>query len=229
MKCLVTSDHVFIDGEAKSGQRRRHQRSSHASTTHEVDRAVKCAVFAAIAVHQGIRRDTVQHLPALPRLLVRLHGGILLIRGHHMHPPQHVLHLWRFHGKCPCLVRYASACGSLHFSLKITPRRMNPLSVIQGDSDIEPCQALDYYPNATIAKYGLVVSNAGDADRVAKIKMEVHARGTVATSINADPLRNFIGGKASDDESASRTQDHVISIVGWGVEDGKEHWIIRNR
>jgi hypothetical protein len=49
MKCFVASDHVFIDGGAKSGQRRRHQRSSHASTTHGVDRAVKCAVFAAIA------------------------------------------------------------------------------------------------------------------------------------------------------------------------------------
>jgi len=63
--------------------------------------------------------------------------------------------------------------------------------------------------------------------------MEVYARGPVAANINAQPLRNFMGGKVFDDDAASRETSHVVSIVGWGVENndeerGKEYWILRN-
>eukprot|EP00571_Detonula_confervacea_P014810 CAMPEP_0172300954 /NCGR_PEP_ID=MMETSP1058-20130122/2948_1 /TAXON_ID=83371 /ORGANISM="Detonula confervacea, Strain CCMP 353" /LENGTH=355 /DNA_ID=CAMNT_0013010915 /DNA_START=12 /DNA_END=1079 /DNA_ORIENTATION=- len=89
------------------------------------------------------------------------------------------------------------------------------------------CQPLNYYPNATVAEYGEI--NAEDnAERVTKIKMEIHARGPVSASINANPLQSFLGGKVFDDKEVGRGPDHVTSIVGWGVEDGKEHWIIRN-
>jgi len=89
------------------------------------------------------------------------------------------------------------------------------------------CQALDYFPNATIAEYGEILERDND-ERVKKIKMEIHARGPVAATINATPLHNFLGGRAFDDEEASRASTHIVSIVGWGVDDGKEHWIIRN-
>ena len=67
-----------------------------------------------VPVHQGIRRDTVRHVPALPRLLVRLRRGILPIRGHHVHPPQHVSHLRRFYGKCLLSRTLLPRAGSLH-------------------------------------------------------------------------------------------------------------------
>mmetsp|Transcript_3793 Transcript_3793/g.9694 ORF Transcript_3793/g.9694 Transcript_3793/m.9694 type:complete len:354 (+) Transcript_3793:81-1142(+) len=89
------------------------------------------------------------------------------------------------------------------------------------------CKALNYYPNATVAEYGEIIEH-DNAERVKKIKMEVHARGPVSASINGLPLRDFMGGKVFDDEGASHSPDHVVSIVGWGVEDEKEHWIIRN-
>jgi len=89
------------------------------------------------------------------------------------------------------------------------------------------CQPLNYYPNATVAEYGHITGN-DNADRVNKIKMELHARGPVAATINATPLIKFLGGKVFDDASADKGPDHIVSIVGWGVEDGKEHWIIRN-
>ncbi|KAL7442107.1 hypothetical protein ACHAXH_006643 [Discostella pseudostelligera] len=94
------------------------------------------------------------------------------------------------------------------------------------------CKALKYYPNATVAEYGILNHNTtkDSADRVNKIKMEIYARGPVAANINGKPLHDFMGGKIYDDDTASRDTTHVISIVGWGVEeeDGKEYWIIRN-
>lgn len=88
------------------------------------------------------------------------------------------------------------------------------------------CEALPYYPNATVAEYGQIRGN-DNADRVKNIKMEIHARGPVSASINANPLVKFMGG-VFDDKTASQGPDHVVSIVGWEVKDDKEHWIIRN-
>lgn len=53
------------------------------------------------------------------------------------------------------------------------------------------CQPLNYYPNVTVAEYGEILKEGSetDEDRVFKIKSEVHARGPVACSINANPMR----------------------------------------
>ena len=88
------------------------------------------------------------------------------------------------------------------------------------------CIALDYYPNATVAEYGTINSN-DDAERVNMIKKELHARGPVACTVNANPLRDYAGG-VFDDSAAGTRPDHIVSITGWGVEDGKEFWHVRN-
>jgi cathepsin X len=100
--------------------------------------------------------------------------------------------------------------------------------------DFGHCVELDYFPNATVAEYGVVSDGFFDMlespkKRVHKIKAEIYARGPVATLINADPLRYYEGG-ILDDDSASTSPDHVVSIVGFGKDDdtGKEYWIIRN-
>lgn len=90
------------------------------------------------------------------------------------------------------------------------------------------CRALDYYPNATVAEYGEIIEHHDNAARVKKIKAELYARGPVSAGINAIPLEGFLGGEVFDDESALQQPDHVVSIVGYGVEDGKEFWIVRN-
>jgi len=90
------------------------------------------------------------------------------------------------------------------------------------------CRALDYYPNATIAEYGKIFANT-DAERVRKIKSEIHARGPVSASVNAIPLVDFLGGEVFNDDSAGRAPDHVVAIVGWGVdENDTEFWHVRN-
>jgi len=108
------------------------------------------------------------------------------------------------------------------------------------------CVELDYFPNATVAEWGEVGDGENNPfhifeDYVKKthmIKAEIFARGPVAATINADPLRNypmkddntFWEGGVLDDDSASTQTNHIISITGWGKDDksGKDYWIIRN-
>ncbi|KAL7438382.1 hypothetical protein ACHAXH_007602 [Discostella pseudostelligera] len=96
------------------------------------------------------------------------------------------------------------------------------------------CVELDYFPNATVAEYGEIGGMFDDlfgnaADRAHKIKAEIYARGPVATTINADPLRDYEGG-ILDDESASTSTNHIVSIVGFGKDPdtNQDYWIIRN-
>ena len=105
----------------------------------------------------------------------------------------------------------------------------------QGFSDSGgECVELDYFPNATIAEYGEIGGGffslfEDQAAQVHKIKAEIHQRGPVAATVNADPLRDYEGG-ILDDEDASTASNHIVSIVGFGKEEGtgKEYWIIRN-
>jgi cathepsin X len=96
------------------------------------------------------------------------------------------------------------------------------------------CVELDYFPNATVAEYGEVGDGIMDmfedqATKAHKIKAEIYARGPVATTINANPLRDYEGG-ILDDETASTSTNHIVSITGFGKdpETGKDYWIIRN-
>ena len=58
------------------------------------------------------------------------------------------------------------------------------------------------------------------------IMMEIYCHGPVAAGINANPIVDYVSGVVQD---ASRDSiDHVVSIVGWGVEKGIKYWIVRN-
>lgn len=85
------------------------------------------------------------------------------------------------------------------------------------------CSEIDYFPNATIAEYGVIHRD------VDKIKTEIYARGPVAATVNAIPIQNYKGGIFSD-ESHSTQADHIVAIVGWGLDEGTgaQYWIVRN-
>jgi len=91
------------------------------------------------------------------------------------------------------------------------------------------CTEIDTFPNATIQEYGTY--NIFSTDRVHKIKAEIFARGPVAAVVNAEPLVSYRGGVVKDDSILHKMPNHVVSIVGWGKEDGDdgtEYWIVRN-
>ena len=76
---------------------------------------------------------------------------------------------------------------------------------------------------AEYGSYGMFAS-----DKVHKIKAEIYARGPVAAGVNAEPILDYDGGIVQDDNILHKMINHVVSIVGWGVEDDTEYWIVRN-
>lgn len=86
------------------------------------------------------------------------------------------------------------------------------------------CSEIDHFPNATIAEYGRIHND------VHAIKAEIFNRGPVATAINAEPIINYKGGIVSDHKFMDRMTNHIVSIVGWGMEEdtGMQYWIVRN-
>ena len=92
------------------------------------------------------------------------------------------------------------------------------------------CVEIDYFPNATVAEYGLIDFDQNDLDgTVHKIMSEIFARGPVAATINAEPIVKYAGGIYTDDSHSTQT-NHIVAIVGWGTdeENGTKFWIVRN-
>lgn len=92
------------------------------------------------------------------------------------------------------------------------------------------CVEIDYFPNATVAEYGLIDYDDDDIEGTChKIMAEIYARGPVAATINAEPIVKYGGGIFTDD-SHSQSTNHIVSIVGWGTDpdSGTKYWIVRN-
>lgn len=92
------------------------------------------------------------------------------------------------------------------------------------------CTEIDYFPNATVAEYGLIDFDQDDIETtVHKIMAEIYVRGPVAATINAEPIVKYTGGVFTDDSYDTQT-NHIVSIVGWGAVPDSEskYWIIRN-
>ncbi|GAM16900.1 hypothetical protein SAMD00019534_000750 [Acytostelium subglobosum LB1] len=83
------------------------------------------------------------------------------------------------------------------------------------------CTAVANYTNIYVDEVG-TVSGAND------IMAEVYARGPIACSIDAtDKLEAYTGGIFKEFVAAPLS-NHIVSIVGWGVENGVNYWIVRN-
>ncbi len=84
------------------------------------------------------------------------------------------------------------------------------------------CDAINYYPNATISEFGSVKGKQN-------MMNEIYKNGPIACGINAEPILEYTGG-IFDSPSESSEINHVISIIGWGFEDSTNtnYWIVRN-
>jgi cathepsin X len=75
----------------------------------------------------------------------------------------------------------------------------------------------------------LFVSQFGDASGYDKMKAEIFKRGPISCGVDAtDKMAAYTGGIYS--EKGARSIDHIISIVGWGMDKdtGDEYWHMRN-
>ena len=57
---------------------------------------------------------------------------------------------------------------------------------------------------------------------------EIYQRGPISCSVAVtDELHNYTSGIFVD-KTGRTADDHVVSINGWGEENGVKYWIIRN-
>lgn len=97
------------------------------------------------------------------------------------------------------------------------------------------CQPRDNSGNDRCARIKrfkkLYVERFGVCSGYDAMKQEIHERGPITCSIDAtDDQDNYVGGIYSLKNSTLNDLDHVISIVGWGVDNktGDEYWWLRN-
>ncbi|BBN13066.1 cathepsin X [Marchantia polymorpha subsp. ruderalis] len=70
------------------------------------------------------------------------------------------------------------------------------------------------------------VSEYGHVEGELNMMAEIYERGPIACSLNASVLHSYRGGIVIEPESTDT--DHVVSVSGWGVENGVKYWIVRN-
>jgi len=85
----------------------------------------------------------------------------------------------------------------------------------------ETCPIITNNINWTVSEYGRV----SGADNM---KAEIYARGPIACNIDAtNKLEAYTGGIFSEFKLMP-ISNHVVSVAGWGVENGVSYWIVRN-
>jgi len=80
------------------------------------------------------------------------------------------------------------------------------------------CSGIDKFPNVTIAEHGDVTGE----DAMMK---EIYARGSLACGVDAEPLHQYKGGVI---KGKGEAVNHIISVTGWGVDNGDKYWVVRN-
>ncbi|CAM9123393.1 unnamed protein product [Chrysoparadoxa australica] len=83
----------------------------------------------------------------------------------------------------------------------------------------EPCYAVDDFPHVMVADYGPVNGEH-------RMMNEIYDRGPIACDVDANTLHAYTSGIHNPSEWGQT--NHVISVAGWGEEDGVKFWKVRN-
>lgn len=95
---------------------------------------------------------------------------------------------------------------------------------VAGESPAAGCKRLKNYHRLTVSEHGRVSGRAA-------MKAEIFARGPISCEIDAtEGLDGFSGGKVYKEYLPEAQSNHLVSVIGWGIEkdSGDEFWIVRN-
>jgi len=110
----------------------------------------------------------------------------------------------------------------------------NYQAINQKCNDFNKCYTCDPDDNcAAINKYKLFkVGDYGSLSGVDKMKAEIYARGPISCGIDAtENFESSYSGGIYSEYNPSPSINHIISIVGWGVDNDnstKPYWVGRN-
>jgi cathepsin X len=86
------------------------------------------------------------------------------------------------------------------------------------------CSAVTDFPKFGVSEFGNIY---GEQAMIA----EIYARGPIACGIDAGPIENWYLPEALNvftNGTDKLSVDHLISVTGWGMQNGTQYWTIRN-
>lgn len=98
-------------------------------------------------------------------------------------------------------------------------RKCTPQAICNECTPGSGCAVPKKYNQYKISAYGAV---SGEADMM----KEIYANGPIPCVVDSTPLHGLIGWDIVTDPG--QDPNHIISVVGWGVDNGTKFWIIRN-
>jgi cathepsin X len=83
------------------------------------------------------------------------------------------------------------------------------------------CSPITDYTVYRVSEYGMVATEE-------LMKSEIYARGPISCGIDATEALEYYTEGIFSEYVADPVIDHIVSVVGWGVENGTNYWIVRN-